>query len=57
MTTITTNTAAATATTTTIAALIARLVSLKPAAKSPEALIAAQARREAARTATNALLR
>ena len=56
MTTITTNTAAA-QTTTAIAALIARLNTLMPAAKSPEALIAAQVRREAARTATNALLR
>ncbi len=57
MTTLTTNTAAATQTSTVIATLIARLASLKPAAKSPEALIAAQARREAARAATNALLR
>jgi len=57
MTTITTNTAAAAQTTSAIATLIVRLVSLKPVAKSPEALIAAQARREAARSATNALLR
>lgn len=57
MTTITTNTARAAQTTSAIATLIARLVALKPAAKSPEALIAAQARREAARSATNALLR
>jgi hypothetical protein len=57
MTTITTNTAAATATTIGLSTLIARLAALMPAAKSPEALLAAQSRREAAFAATNALLR
>lgn len=58
MTTITTNTAAATTKTAPIlASLVARLVALKPAPKSPEALLAAQSRREAARAAADRLLR
>ena len=56
MTTLTTNTAPAPRSTA-IAALVARIVALKPAPKSPEALLAAEARRAAARAAADRLLR
>lgn len=56
MTTITTNTAAAKISTG-FDTLIVRLVALMSAVNSPEALPAAQSRREAAFAATNALLR
>lgn len=57
MTTITTNTAAAAKISTGLDTLIVRFVALMSAANSPEALLAAQSRREAAFAATNALLR
>lgn len=58
MTTITTNTAAtASSKTTSFAALITRIAAIMPAPKSPEAVLAAQSRREAARAAANTLLR